>query len=70
MRSIIIGWSLCQIYPAIPWHCFRKAVNKLELLANTVLRFTIVCIFGGRKLLYKMLSVEELDPIFYINKPN
>ena len=41
-----------------------KAVNKPELLAKTVLSFIIVCLFGGPKLLYKMLPVKELDAAF------
>ena len=43
---------------------FGKAVNKLELLANTVLSFLNVCFFGGPKLLYKMLPAKELDAAF------
>ena len=43
---------------------FGKTANKPELLANAVLSFMIVCLFGGPKLLYKMLPVEELDAAF------
>ena len=43
---------------------FGKTVNKPELLANTVLSFMIVCLFGGPKLLYKMLPVKKLDAAF------
>ena len=47
---------------------FGKAVNKPRKLANIVLRFMLVCLFGGPKFLCRMLFVKELDAIFFFEK--
>lgn len=43
---------------------FGKALNKPEKLANTLLCFMLVCMFGGPKSIIKMLLVKELDADF------
>jgi hypothetical protein len=43
---------------------FGEAANKPEKLANTVLSFMIVCMFGGPTFLCKMIPVKELDASF------
>ena len=43
---------------------FGKSVNKPHLLANTILSFLVITLFNGRKFLYKMLPVRELDAEF------
>ena len=40
---------------------FGKAVNKPHLLANTILSFVIVTLFGGPQFLCEVLTVRELD---------
>ena len=45
---------------------FGKAVNKPSALANTVLGFFLVRLFGGPKFLLRMIPVTELDSIFYL----
>ena len=49
---------------------FGKAVNNLNVLANTVLYFMIVNLFGGPKFLYKMLPVRNLNADFLFNQAN
>ena len=49
---------------------FRKAVNKPALLANSVLSFMIVCLFGGPKLLCRMLPVKQLDADYMYQQTN
>ena len=49
---------------------FGKAVNKPHLLANTVLSFLIVRLFGGPILLCKMLPVREVDVKFLFKQTN
>ena len=49
---------------------FSKAVNKPHLLANTVLSFLIVRLFGGPILLCKMLPVREVDVKFLFKQTN
>ena len=43
---------------------FGKAVNNPNVLANTVLSFMIITLFGGPKFLHKMLPVKNLDATF------
>ena len=43
---------------------FGKAVNNPNVLANTVLSFMIITMFGGPKFLHKMLPVKNLDATF------
>ena len=47
---------------------FGKAVNNPSVLANTVLSFMIVTLFGGPKFLYKMLPVRNLNADFLFNQ--
>ena len=49
---------------------FGKAVNKPALLANSVLSFMIVCLFGGPKLLFRMLLVKQLDADYKYQQTN
>ena len=43
---------------------FGKPVNEPSKLANTVLSFFIVTIFGGPRFLLRMLPVSALDATF------
>ena len=45
-----------------------KAVNKPSALANTVLGFFLVGLFGGPKFLLRMIPVTELDSIFLFDE--
>ena len=47
---------------------FGKAVNNPSVLANTVLSFMIVTLFGGPKFLYKMLPVRNMNAGFLFNQ--
>ena len=47
---------------------FGHAVNKPSLLANTVLSFMVVTLFGGPNFLCKMLPVRNLDANFFLTK--
>ena len=49
---------------------FGKAVNNPNLLANTVLSFMIVSLFGGPKFLCRMLPVRGLDAHFVYEQAN
>ena len=49
---------------------FGHAVNKPNVLANTVLGFMIVTMFGGPKYLHKMLPVRNLDATFLFEQTN
>jgi len=66
---------LDEVYvkPSLQYHggaVFGKAVNRPDLLANTVLSFMIVCLFNGPKLLYRMLPVKQLDSVFLYEQTN
>ena len=61
------------VKPSLLFHggtVFGKAVNKPDHLANTVLSFMIVSLFGGPKFLYKMLPVYKLDSDFLFDQCN
>ena len=49
---------------------FGHAVNKPSLLANTVLSFVVVTLFGGPNSLCKMLPVRNLDAKFLFDLTN
>ena len=49
---------------------FGKAVNKSCRLGNTILTFLIVTLFGGTKLLCKILSVWEIVSKFIFDQTN
>ena len=49
---------------------FGHAVNKPSLLANTVLSFMVVTLFGGPNFLCKMLPVRNLDAKFLFDQTN
>ena len=42
---------------------FDNFVSDNTQLAKTVLAFMIVCLYGGRKFLVKMLAISKLDTI-------
>ena len=43
---------------------FGKAVNKSYLLANTILSFVRLTLFGGPQFFCEVLTVRELDSKF------
>ena len=43
---------------------FGQALNNSTKLANTVLSYMVVCMYGGPKFLCKMLPVKELNADF------
>ena len=47
---------------------FGNSVSNNTQLAKTVLAFMIVCLYGGPKLLVKMLLIRKLDTDFLYNK--
>ena len=49
---------------------FGKSVNKSHLLANTILAFKIVTLFGGPKVIYKMFTVQERNLKFIFEQTN
>ena len=49
---------------------FGHTVNKPSLLANTVLSFMVVTLFGGPNFLCKMLPVRNLDAKFLFDQTN
>ena len=49
---------------------FGHAVNKPSLLANTVLSFLVVTLFGGPNFLCKMLPARNLDAKFLFDQTN
>ena len=49
---------------------FGHAVNKPSLLANTVLSFMVVTLFGGPNFLCKMLPVRNPDAKFLFDQTN
>ena len=64
---------LVYIKTALQYHggmLFAKEVNNPSVLANTVICFMIVNLFGGPKFLYKMLPVRNLKADFLFNQAN
>ena len=49
---------------------FGQATNNPGKLANTVLSYLVVCMFGGPKFLCKMLPVTELSADFLFEQSN
>ena len=49
---------------------FGKSVNKSHLLANTILTFKIMTLFGGPKVIYKMFTVQERNLKFIFEQTN
>jgi len=49
---------------------FGHATNNPDMLANTMLSFMVVCMFGGPKFLCKMLPVRKLDADFLFQQTN
>ena len=49
---------------------FGQATNNPNKLANTVLSYLVVCMFGGPKFLCKMLPVKELSADFLFEQTN
>ena len=55
------------VKPSLQFHggsLFGRTVNKPALLANTILTFMTVCLFGGPKFVFKMMPVRQLDTQF------
>ena len=49
---------------------FGQALNNSTKLANTVLSYMVVCMYGGPKFLCKMLPVKELNADFLFEQTN
>ena len=49
---------------------FGQAINNSSKLANTVLSYMVVCMFGGPKFLCKMLPVKEMGADFLFEQTN
>ena len=49
---------------------FKLAINSPSKLANGVLSYMVVCIFGGPKFLCKILPVKEMGADFLFNETN
>ena len=49
---------------------FGQALNNSTKLANTVLSYMVVCMYGGPKFLCKMLPVKELNADFLFKQTN
>ena len=49
---------------------FGQAINNPDLLANTVLSYMVVCMFGSTKFLCKMLPVRQLGADFLFEQTN
>ena len=49
---------------------FGQALNNSVELANTVLSYMVVCMYGGPKFLCKMLPVKELNADFLFEQTN
>ena len=49
---------------------FGQALNNSTKLANTVLSYVVVCMYGGPKFLCKMLPVKELNADFLFEQTN
>ena len=49
---------------------FGQALNNSTKLANTVLSYMVVCMYGGLKFLCKMLPVKELNADFLFEQTN
>ena len=66
-RTCILLIDEVYVKPALMYHggtIFGKAVNEPSKLANTVLSFFIVTLFGGPRFLLRMLQVGALDSTF------
>lgn len=66
-RNCILLLDEVYVKSALQYHggiLFGKATNKPEELANTVLSFMVVCMFGGPKFLCKILPTKALDSNF------
>ena len=49
---------------------FGQAINNPDLLANTVLSYMVVCMFGRTKFVCKMLPVRQLGADFLFEQTN
>ena len=70
-KSFILLIDEVYVKPSLLYHggtVFGKAVNKPSALANTVLGFFLVGLFGGPKFLLRMIPVTELDSIFLFDE--
>ena len=66
-RTCILLIDEVYVEPALMYHggtIFGKAVNEPSKLANTVLSFFIVTLFGEPRFLLRMLPVSALDATF------
>ena len=66
-KTCILLVDEVYIKPMLQYHggsLFGKAVNDPKQLANTVVGFMIVSLFGGAEFLYKMLPIKGLDSDF------
>lgn len=66
-KSCILLIDEVYVKPVLQYHggsLFGQAVNNPALLANTLLSFMIICLFGGPKFLCKMIPVRQLNAKF------
>ena len=72
-KTCILLADEVYVKPMLQYHgcsLFGKAVNDPKQLANTVVGFLIVSLFGGAEFLYKMLPIKGLDSDFLFEKSN
>ena len=49
---------------------FRQAINNPSKLANRVLSYMVICMFGGPKLVCKILPVKEMGADILFDETN
>ena len=72
-KTCILLVDEVYVKPMLQYHggsLFGKAVNDPKQLANTVVGFMIVSLFGGAEFLYKMLPIKGLDSDFLFEQSN
>ena len=72
-KTCILLVNEVYVKPMLQYHggsLFGEAVNDPKQLANTVVGFTIVSLFGGAEFLYKTLPVKGLDSDFLFEQSN
>ena len=72
-KTCILLVDEVYVKPMLQYHggiLFGTAVNKPKKLANTVVGFMLVSLFGGAEFLYKMLPISGLDADFLFEQTN
>ena len=68
-KTCILLIDEVYVKPSMQYHG-GTIFGKPALLANSVLSFMIVCLFGGPKLLFRMLPVKQLDADYMYQQTN